>query len=134
MARSNLQNDLDAIFDLTVGEKGDKKVIRTLRRILNRAESRVTVDSKAFSADLEKHYRARTGKSPSDPVKARYEALGREVVTGWAGKVKSNKTMKLVSKTASKIVFIIKAKDNVNKSGTVSSLRDNYKLFQREKD
>lgn len=132
MARSNLQKDLDAIFDLTVGEKGDKKVIRTLRRILNRAESTVTVNAKTFSADLEKQYKARTGNSPSKKVIEGYNNLSRDIITGWASKVKQDKTMQLVSKTSTKIVFIIKEKDNIRKSGAVGSLRDNYKLFQRE--
>ena len=68
MAKRNLDADLQEIFDITVGKDGDKRVIRVLRRILNRAESRVTVDVNAFKTDLRAQYKQRTSKEPSAKV------------------------------------------------------------------
>ncbi len=136
MAEVNLQKELDKIHTLTVGDgttKGDRRVIRALRRILNRAETQVTVDSTTFSTDLEKQYRQRTGKSPSAKVMEGYDNLGKDVVRGWRAVVKGREDMSLLppKSSATKVVFVIKEKQNTTKKGT-QTMRDNYSLFQRE--
>ena len=134
MAQKDLQKELQRIHDLTVGDgstKGDRRVIRGLRRILNRAESQVTVDSKAFSSDLRHQYKQRTGKEPSSKVMQGYDNLGKDVVSGWKTKIKQHEDMTMISSTSTKIVFIISERVNTTKKGT-QSMRDNYMLFQRE--
>ncbi len=128
MAKRNLDADLQEIFDITVGKDGDKRVIRVLRRILNRAESRVTVDVNTFKTDLRAQYKQRTSKEPSAKVMEGYTNLGKDVIKGWESKVKSDKSMTLISKSTTKIVFIIQEKEGAKKN----TLRDNFNLFRKE--
>tara|TARA_R110001592_G_scaffold130698_1_gene343953 strand:+ start:583 stop:2010 length:1428 start_codon:yes stop_codon:yes gene_type:complete len=128
MSVRDLDKDLQEIFDITVGKDGDKRVIRVLRRILNRAESRVTVDSKLFSSDLRAQYKQRTGKEPQAKVMEGYANLGKDIVKGWDNKVKTDKSMTLVSSTSTKIIFVIQEKEGAKKG----TLRDNFNLFRKE--
>jgi hypothetical protein len=128
MSVRDLDKDLQEIFDLTVGKDGDKRVIRVLRRILNRAESRVTVDSQTFGTDLRAQYKKRTGKEPSAKVMEGYGNLGKDIVKGWENKVKTDKSMTLISKSTTVIVFVIQEKEGAKKG----TLRDNFSLFRKE--
>ena len=134
MATKDLQKELDNIHKITIGDgdsKGDRRVIRGLRRILNRAESQVTVDSTTFKSDLRDQYKQRMGKEPSPKVMEGYANLGRDVVSGWKKKIQQHEDMTLTSSTATKVVFVIAEKVKTSKKGT-QSMRDNYMLFQRE--
>ena len=72
MSIKNVQDRLDLIHKLTVGDgtaSGDRKVIRALRRLLNKAETQIIIETKVFASQLNTAYRKRRGKEPNKNVK-----------------------------------------------------------------
>ena len=129
MSVKSVQKRLDLIFEITVGDKGDKKVLRNIRKILNKAETQITLDTQVFSMQLNTAYTQRKGKAPSAAISEKYEKLTREIIVAWKKEIRSNKDdyMMVNGKGKDKLVFIIHEGENKRKNP-----RDNYNLFRKK--
>jgi hypothetical protein len=126
----NVQERLNKIYELTIGDgeaTGDKKVMRGLRKLLNRAETQIVIDTKVFSQQLSQSYQKRKGKAPSKNISEKYKELTKELIRDWKDEIKKNKDdYEIESSTQTKLTFLIK--EGVNRRKTP---RDNYALFRR---
>ena len=129
MSVKNVQERLDLIFEYTVGDKGDKKVLRNIRKILNKAETQITLDTQVFSSQLVTAYTQRKGKAPSKAIMGKYEKLTREIIVVWKTVIRKNRAdyMMVNGKGKDKLVFIIHEGENKRKTP-----RDNYNLFRKK--
>lgn len=131
MSIKNVQDRLDLIHKLTVGDgtaSGDRKVIRALRRLLNKAETQIIIETKVFASQLNTSYRKRRGKEPNKNVKTKYQELTREIIKEWKKVIRSNTDdYVMVSSGIDRLVFIIKEGTNRRKTP-----RDNYALFRKK--
>lgn len=130
MSIKNVQERLNKIYELTIGDgeaTGDKKVMRGLRKLLNRAETQIVIDTKVFSQQLSQSYQKRKGKAPSKNISEKYKELTKELIRDWKDEIKKNKDdYEIESSTQTKLTFLIK--EGVNRRKTP---RDNYALFRR---
>jgi hypothetical protein len=131
MSQKNVQSRIDEIMALTVGDgtsKGNRRVIRKIRKLLNRAETLITIDASVFVPQLNAAYRTRMGKAAPVNVSDKYLKLCQEVIKEWAEIVKGDKdNYSLDSKSTNKIAFTIK--EAINRVGNA---RDNYEFFRKK--
>ena len=93
MSIKNVQARLDLIHELTIGDgttTGDKKIIRALRKLLNRAETQVVIDTDVFASQLNQSYQRRKGKAPSKNISEKYKELTKELIRDWKDEIKNN--------------------------------------------
>ena len=130
MSQKHVQERIDEIMALTVGDgskKGNRRVIRKIRKLLNRAETQITIDTSVFVPQLNRAYQNRMSKPAPANVSAKYLELCQEVVKEWADIVTGDKeNYSLDSSTGNKIVFTIK--EAINRIGNA---RDNYEFFRK---
>ena len=130
MSIKNVQERLNKIHELTIGDgkaTGDRKVMRGLRKLLNRAETQIVIDTDIFSTQLSQSYQRRKGKAPSKNISEKYKELTKELIRDWKDEIKNNKDdYEIESSTQTKLTFLIK--EGLNRRKTP---RDNYALFRR---
>jgi len=126
----NVQERLNKIHELTIGDgkaTGDRKVMRGLRKLLNRAETQIVIDTDIFATQLSQSYQRRKGKAPSKNISEKYKELTKELIRDWKDEIKNNKDdYEIESSTQTKLTFLIK--EGLNRRKTP---RDNYALFRR---
>jgi hypothetical protein len=126
----NVQARLNLIHELTIGDgkaTGDRKVMRGLRKLLNRAETQIVIDTDIFATQLSQSYQRRKGKAPSKNISEKYKELTKELIRDWKDEIKNNKDdYEIESSTQTKLTFLIK--EGLNRRKTP---RDNYALFRR---
>jgi len=126
----NVQERLNKIHELTIGDgkaTGDRKVMRGLRKLLNRAETQIVIDTDIFAKQLSQSYQRRKGKAPSKNISEKYKELTKELIRDWKDEIKNNKDdYEIESSTQTKLTFLIK--EGLNRRKTP---RDNYALFRR---
>ena len=130
MSIKNVQERLNKIHELTIGDgkaTGDRKVMRGLRKLLNRAETQIVIDTDIFATQLSQSYQRRKGKAPSKNISEKYKELTKELIRDWKDEIKNNKDdYEIESSTQTKLTFLIK--EGLNRRKTP---RDNYALFRR---
>ena len=131
MSVKNVQARLDLIHKLTIGDgttTGDRRVLRGLRKILNKAETQIILDTKVFSSQLNAQYTRRNGKGPSSNVMDKYQKLTKEIIVAWKKEIRSNKDdYMMVEKGQERLVFIVHEGKNKR-----NNPRDNYQLFRKK--
>jgi hypothetical protein len=91
VAQKNALLRLNKIWDLTVGPnvastKGE------MRKLMNKTSSKIKIVVPLFTQGLQKQYKARTGKNPSDHVMKKYKQLAVHILNDWRDFINQDKT------------------------------------------
>ena len=126
MSQKNALLRLNRIWDLTVGPnvastKGE------MRKLMNKTNSKIKISVPLFTQGLQKQYKARTGKNPSDHVMDKYKKLAIHILNDWENFITKDKTGDYLIKESSNTKLVFEVYINEGTLGSYDKFRKKNK-------